>query len=154
MKGISPLVATVLLIALTIGTAVIISTWLTTFTRTSTEIVGGEASTNIICSYGGLNLKSLSYNSTTTKLAGYIENTGTIPLGNISLQIIYDNATDQKLPLCLSGSTVVNCTVANMTLKTREQISFNVWISSNFEKIRVVSNCSTSFDEVSKSDVS
>jgi flagellin-like protein len=42
-KAISPMVATVLLIGFTIAVGAILSVWFTTFTRTQTATVSGEA---------------------------------------------------------------------------------------------------------------
>ena len=152
MKGLSPLVATILLIAFVIGVAGILSVWLTTFTRTTTELVGEETSKTIICSYGGISLYSLKYSN--GFLTGNIENTRSISLGNITLQIIYLNQTSQKNKLCLSGTVAINCTTANVSVSPRELVSFNVSASSNYDKIRVMTNCSSVFDEADKSEVS
>jgi len=144
MKGVSPLIATVLLIAFTVAIGGLISVWLTGFTRTQTESVGSQASTSITCSNGGLSLFSVSYCN--PYLTGKITNTGTVSLGNISLTITFSNAsTTQKRYLQLLGYTV-NLTSAccgNVSLYPSELISFNGTIGgSNYDTIRVVSNCS------------
>lgn len=138
MKGISPLIATVLLIAFTIAVAGIISIWLTSFTKTSSQLVEEEATTQLVCSYGGISLSDLRYSN--NRLSGNVENTRTIVLGDITIQILYTNATSQKEPL-------------NITLEPREKISFNLSASSNYDKIRVMTNCSSVYDEVGSSDV-
>lgn len=154
MKGISALIATVLLIAFTVGTAGIISVWLTGFTKEQTGTIGDQASTSVLCSYGGINLRNLRFNGTTGLLNGSIENTGTIVLGSISLQILYTNASDQKNPLCKVGSQSVNCSTANLTLSAREMSSFSVSIASNYDKIRTYTNCSSVYDEAASTEVS
>ena len=140
MKGVSPLVATVLLIAFTISVAGIISIWLISFSRTSSETIGSEAEKQLICSYGGISLSNLRYSSSAGRMAGEVENTRTIVLGNISIQIMYTNATSQK-------------TALNITLLPREKAAFNISASSNYDKIRVMTNCSSVYDEVTSSDV-
>lgn len=154
MKGISALIATVLLIAFTVGTAGIISVWLTSFTKEQTGTIGNQASNSVICSYGGINLRSLTFNGTTGLLNGSVENTGTVALGNVSLQILYTNSSDQKNPLCKVGSQAVNCTTANLTLSPREMSSFSVAIGSNYDKIRTYTNCSSVYDEAASTEVS
>lgn len=155
MKGISPLIATVLLIAFTVAVAGIVNLWLTSFTRTSSETVSSQATTELICSYGGLSLGGLKYSSSTGNMSGDIENTGTIALGNITLQIIYTNATTNKIHLCLYGTRVESCSVSTFSTVAREKYSFNVSAGgSNYDKIRVISNCSTAYDEASSSEVS
>lgn len=145
MKGIDPLVATVLLIAFTVAVGGIISIWLTGFTQTQTAAVGSQASTSITCSNGGISLSSLGYCS--GYLSGQISNTGTITLGNISITVIYSNSTTtQKFCLNLTGSTVgalVSPCTGNFTLAPSELNTFNFTIGgSNYGTIRVTSNCS------------
>lgn len=151
MKGISPLIATVLLVAFTVGVAGIISLWLTGFTKQQTETIGSQAEVSIVCSYGGINLRNLKFGN--NLLNGTIENTGSIALGNISLQIIYTNASDQKIPLCLVDSRTVACSLANLSLSARELAAFSVSISSNYDRIRAYTNCSTVYDEVASNEV-
>jgi flagellin-like protein len=144
MKGISPLIATVLLIAFTVAVGGIISVWLTGFTRTQTQAVGSQASISITCSNGGIALSYLSYCK--PYLSGILTNTGSISLGNLSLTITYTNASlTEKRYLQLLGSTI-NVTptcCGNLTLSPSELTSFNGSIGgSNYDMIRVVSNCS------------
>lgn len=147
MKGIDPLVATVLLIAFTVAVGGIISIWLTGFTQTQTAAVGSQASTSITCSNGGISLSSLGYCSSNGYLSGQISNTGTISLGNLSITIIYSNSTTtQKFCLNLTGTTVgalaSPCT-GNLTLAPSDLQTFNFTIGgSNYGTIRVTSNCS------------
>lgn len=138
MKGVSPLIATILLIAFTLSVAGIVSIWLTGFARTSTETVGKESSTQLICSYGGIALSSLKFSN--NRLSGSIENTRTIILGNITIQVLYTNASSQTEKLYVS-------------LTPREKYSFNISISNNYDKIRVITNCSSVYDEVGSSEV-
>lgn len=151
-KGISPLVATVLLIAFTVAVAGIIATWLTGFTTTTTEIVGKRSETEVTCAYGSINLRSLKYSN--TYLSGAIENNGLITVGNISLIILYQNATSEKIGLCLSGGTHIRCSVGDMSLLVAEQKSFNVSTGSNYDEIKAITNCSNVVDTAKRSDVS
>ncbi len=154
-KGISPLIATVLLIAFTITVATILSLWLTSFTTTTSESVEQEALKQLECSRGGISLSNLVYNSSTYHLSGRIENNRWIPLGDISLQIVYTNFSTHKINLCLVDNSVVPCTSSNLTIKPREIYFFNVSISSNYDVIRVTTNCSAYgiYDEVQASEV-
>jgi len=140
MKGVSPLIATVLLIAFTISIAGIISIWLIGFSRTSSETIGSEAERQLICSYGGISLSNLRYSSSAGRMSGEVENTRTISLGNISIQIMYTNASSQKVSL-------------NVSLMPREKTSFNISASSNYYRVRVMTNCSSVYDEVDSNDV-
>lgn len=155
VKGISPLIATVLLIAFGVVIAAVLNVWMTGFTKKTSERVEEEAMQQLTCSQGGISLRDLVYNSTTSYLSGKIENTGSITLGEISLQILYTNFTTQKTDLCLSDSTTVVCSLANLTLTPRELASFNISVSSNYDVIRVNNNCTKYgvYDEASRSEV-
>jgi len=139
MKGVSPLIATILLIAFTLSVAGIVSIWLTGFARTSTETVGKESSTQLICSYGGIALSNLKFSN--NRLSGSIENTRTIILGNITIQVLYTNASSPQTEKLY------------VSLTPREKYSFNISISYNYDKIRVITNCSSVYDEVGSSEV-
>lgn len=140
-KGISPFITSVLLIALVIAVAGIYTGWFTNFIRDITSTIKGHGEKKIECSYGGIALDDLEYNSTSEYLSGNIENTNIIPLGNIDLEIFYDNATREKKDL-------------NKVLEPGEKDVFNEAISSNYEKIRVITNCSEIYDEVSSASIS
>ena len=49
LKGISPLIGTVLLVAFTIAVAGIISAWIIPYTKRQTALVGEEAETQTYC---------------------------------------------------------------------------------------------------------
>mgnify|MGYP001773289322 CR=1 FL=1 len=152
-KGISSFVATILLIAFAVSVGGIISSWLLGFTRFSTGNVEREAKTQIVCSYGGIDLRNLKYSS--GYLSGSFSNTGTVPLGNLSLFILLDNASQIRYNLCLSGNSVVNCSDNhNLTILPADIKSFNFSSSNNYDKIRITTNCTNIYDEASRSDVS
>lgn len=151
-KGVSPLVATVLLIAFTVAVAGVVSTWLTGFTTTSTTTIGETATTELICSYGHVAVSDLIYCS--NRIAGVITNTGSITLGNITLQELFTNQTTSTFYLCKSGNSVVTCSGAsNLTLGARESTAFNITIgNSNYGTLRVITNCSSTFAEAKQAD--
>lgn len=139
-KGVSPFIASVLLIALVLAVAAIFSGWFTQFVTRTGETVEEHSEERVTCSYGGIALTDLEYNSTTGNLTGYIENVDIIPLGNIDLEIFYDNATRQEIDL-------------NAELESGEKDALNQAINGNYDKIRVFTNCSNVYDEVSSGSV-
>jgi flagellin-like protein len=145
MKGVSPLVASVLLIAFAIAVAGLYSGWITSFTKVTTEQVQEQSEKKVTCSYGGIALDNIKYNKTTGNISGTIENTDLITLGNIDFEIFYANASREKLDL-------------NMVLEPGERNTFIRRTldmnSTNYDKIRVITNCSNVYDEISSSDVS
>ena len=140
-KGLSPLVSSVLLIAIVIAVAGIYTGWFTNFIREITSTVQGQSEKKVECSYGGIALVDLEYNSTSGYLSGSIENTNNIVLGNIDLEVFYTNTTREKKDM-------------NKVLEPGEMDVFNEVISSNYEKIRVITNCSDVSDEVQSSSIS
>lgn len=155
LKGISPLVATILLIALTVAVAGIISIWANSFARSQTELVGEKSTISITCSYGNINMKNLRFQTASTRLAGTLENIGQISLGNISLSIVYQNASSQSVKLCNDPTGSVSCSVANLSLATAEQQAFNVTIwGSNYDSVKASTNCSSVSDTAQRGDIS
>jgi hypothetical protein len=122
----------------------VFSTWLTSFTKETAEEVEKHSGKRVTCSYGGIVLEDLKYNKTTGNFSGKVENTDIIPLGNIDLEIFYGDDTKGKLDL-------------NMSLEPGEKNVFNNEVikmnSTPFNKIRVITNCSNVYDEVSSVDV-
>jgi len=143
-KGISPFIATVLLIAFAIAVASIFGGWLSTFTQTTTEEVQEHSEKRVTCSYGGIALEDLEYNKTAANFSGKVENTDIITLGNIDFEIFYTDASRTKLDL-------------NMTLDPGEKDTFNRNVNkmntTGYDKVRVITNCSNVYDETTSSDI-
>jgi FlaG/FlaF family flagellin (archaellin) len=155
LKGISPLVATVLLISLVVAIAGIVSQWSTIFAKEQTEIVTEQSKTSITCSYGNINMKDLRFQTAQSRLSGSLENIGQIALGNLTLSIVYQNASSQNVRLCNDPSGSISCSVANLSLSVAERVGFNVSIwGSNYDSIKVSTNCTGVTDSASRGDVS
>jgi len=151
-KGISAIIATVLLIAFTVAVAGILSGWLTSFTNLFTQNVKEQSDTQLTCSYGGISLNSLKFSG--GYLSGNIDNTRTVSLGGLTIQIIFTNKTIQNVKLCSTGTTTVSCSVANASLTPRETTTFNITTTSNYDIIKIYTNCSDVYDQVNSGDVS
>lgn len=144
LKGVSPLVATVLLIAFVVAVAGIISSWANSFASSQTQLVGQQSSISITCSYGHILMQNLRFQSGPQRLSGTIVNTGTIALGNATLSIVYQNATSQNIGLCSDPTGSASCAVGNLTLSVSDQAGFNVTIwGSNYDNVKIRTNCST-----------
>lgn len=154
LKGISPLVATVLLIAFVVAVAGILATWINTFAQEQTELVGDQSNIAISCSYGAVALKNMAFTSAESRLSGTIENNGQISIGGMSVSVVYQNATSQNIPLCNGQTGAVDCASANYTLPVAGQGSFNVSIwGSNYDSVKLITNCSSVSDSVERSDI-
>jgi len=142
MKGINPLIATVLLIAFTVAIAGIVSIWATSFTSTSIKITENQSLQRLNCAYGSIALSDVNFCSTRNELSGRLTNTGLIDLSEITLQQVYSNGTSPTQPLCLSGSSVVECSTSNLTIKSGFLYAFNVsGISSGYDIINLITHC-------------
>lgn len=152
-KGISPIIASVLLIAFTVAVAGIVISWGSNFFTTSTKDIGTAADKEITCSRGSVNIRNLKFSN--PRLSGIIENNGQIALGNFTLSIVYQNATSENIELCAPASGAVNCTTSNLSLAVSHQATFNITIAgTNYQEIRATTNCSSVVDTAKRSDVS
>lgn len=93
-KAVSPLVAAVLLIAVTMTIAAILSYWASGFVRSRTEeweerLPAGE------CSFANFRIYSCSYSDTNGEFTIILENIRNVKLRNITAFVIYDNGTIQ-----------------------------------------------------------
>lgn len=91
-KGISPLLATVILIALTLSVAALLGSWFTSVTRMQTGIIEEEAKTQINCSAANLEIVDVTCSNTTQKIQVIVTNLGNnIPLYNFSTLVTLNN---------------------------------------------------------------
>jgi flagellin-like protein len=149
MKGISPLVATVLLIAFTVAVAGVVSMWVTSFTKSTTTIAERQSRERINCTYGSIALSNVNYCSTTGYLSGRLANNGIVTLGSIRLQEIYENGSSPTQGLCLVGSSIVTCTTANLSIPPGYLYTFNIsGISPGFQSVNVITDCAGVTDVV------
>lgn len=151
-KGISPLIAVVMLIAFVVAVAGILMNWLSGFATQETELVQEKSETSITCSYGSVSAKSAEYSD--PRLSATVENTGQISIGNVTLSVVYQNATSQQVELCGSAGGAVSCSNSNLSLGVGEQESFNVTIwGSNYDSVKVITNCTGVGDELERGDI-
>lgn len=104
-KAISPLVAAVLLIAVTMTIAGMLAYWASSFVRQQTETfqnqtIAGE------CNFADFRVYLCSYNSTTQSISLILNNVANVELRNLTAQIIYANNTIDNKPL--TGSLPAN----------------------------------------------
>ncbi|HLC76960.1 MAG TPA: archaellin/type IV pilin N-terminal domain-containing protein [archaeon] len=139
MKGISPLIASVLLIAFTVSIATLVSGWFSTLTRSTTTTVSNKTSESISCSNAQISIEDvyISAGSVATGSARVIvKNNGYTTIGVNGLQIY--NTTGQNFS---SGFSPVSTFDAG-AIQTFSIVNVSV-IScpSTFSKVIVTSNC-------------
>ncbi len=148
-KGISPLIATVLLIAFTITIATLLASWMTGFTTTQTETTGTTADAEIKCAYGSITIKSMKYNNSDTKLYAEIENNaGDVDLSNITFSIILANSSTYTY------STTCNCNDETLrAAETKIYSNSSVVGGCNIDKVYVTSNCRNAYDVINSNKI-
>ena len=126
MKGISPLVAAVLLIAVTMTIAGILAYWASSFVRSSLPAINN---TDTECAGSNFNVYLASYNSTTKNFTVMLENTGKYNIKISSIDFFYpDKIENHNISEILPVSGAVNRFVVGD-------------VTANYEKYRVVSSC-------------
>lgn len=98
-KGLSPLIATVLLIAFVIAAAGILSNFIIPFTQETTAETTQRASEEIKCSRANIIVKEAKWNGTETKLSLTIENNGWETLENFKASVLRTNKTVNEVLL-------------------------------------------------------
>ncbi len=89
-KGVSPLIAAVLLIAFTMAVAAILTAWVTTFTQEQTETVGEQSEQVIECSYATLSVFDATWDNDSEQMQVTVANTGNIDFRNVTVIVLKD----------------------------------------------------------------
>lgn len=126
--GISPLVAAVLLIAVTMTIAGILAYWATSFVRTSLPETN---QTEAECRFAAFSVYSCTYNNSTKTINFILENLKNIELKNLKVFLIFPNST-------ASSAFLLNDTLpAGGVLKTFQLQN----VADDFTKLVVTTNC-------------
>jgi flagellin-like protein len=126
MKGISPIVAAVLLIAITMSIAGILAYWSASYVEKS---LPSESATT--CELGYFVFDMCKYNSSTQNLVFTLDNKRSVGLNNLTVFVLYTNGSVSSGTLLsgdLPGNSVKSFTVSN--------------VPSDFSEIRVKTQCS------------
>jgi flagellin-like protein len=140
VKGISPLVASVILIAVTMTIAGILSFWATSFVHRGLP-EGENVTQDINCQGAQFRLYSTcNYHSQTKEIVFVLENQRSIDLNFDKLYVFYpDRLEDHVLPGTLAGNELKRFNVSN--------------IETGFEKLQIRTACSGVFIEFNCSQV-
>ncbi len=135
-RGISPLVATFLLIAFTLVVAGILAGWATNLAQQQRALAEE-------CQNAHFLIKSASYNTTSSRLALVVDNWGSLDL-NLSVTIIYKDgstqSTDFYIPAQQVRSTVIDGVQNNIDEVTMRSKRCNmVYDSISSDYIKIVS---------------
>lgn len=151
-KAISPLIATVLLIAFTMTVAVLVQNFFTGFFSTQQSSTTEKATASLNCAYAKLKINSISYNGTSTMLKTRItnenQNSKDSALANITFSLIMRDGT--------STSYGASCNCADESLypgDTKVYSNASVTGGCNITAVYVSSSCSNAKDSVTSSGI-
>ncbi len=134
-KGISPLIASVLLIAFTLAIGAFMSSWLNDVTRKQTS----EATENSRpeCQFANLNIQNVTLaNSTDKKLRIDVENTGTKNVAINNIRLIYND--DKSTYANFTRTTIYAGDLYSLTMYNTTD---NGSIRPDIRKLRLVTDC-------------
>ncbi len=139
MKGISPLIAAVLLIAFTVSIATIVMGWFSTITRETTTTVSNKTTEAVSCSNAQISIEEVYVTAgslATGSARVVVKNTGFQTLGITSLQIL--NTTGHNFSSGFSAVSsfpsggIQSFSITNVSVPT---------CPTTFSKALVTSNC-------------
>jgi flagellin-like protein len=114
-KGISPLIAVIMLIAFTMIVAGILAGWATTFVTQQREELQ-------FCARAQLLIQNANYNDTTRNLVVALFNTGDVPLKGFVARMTYTNNTVVSERTGLEGLEIISQDIKTVTLSTDDTL--------------------------------
>ncbi len=158
MKGISPLIASVLLISITVVTSIFLSGWLSTITTSQTKVIQNTTQTRLQCQYADLYVKNANYTCNNNCTAGTLHTT-TLTVVNsgkktLTIDTIYlRNTTGVVTALALNETKVLN--VGDSLVISNTTRATCAGINRSIELITVTSlNCpTTAYDSTESSEI-
>lgn len=133
-KGISPLIASVLLIAFTLSIGAFMSTWLQDVTKKQTKETVDNSKPE--CQFASLNIQNVTFTNSTTKLRIDVENTGTKSVAINSIRLIY---SDDKNAETNFTRTTINA--GDSYTLVMYNTTTNGSIRPDIRKLRLVTDC-------------
>ena len=158
MKGISPLIASVLLVVITVVTSIFLSSWLSTTTTSQSNAIQNTTQTQLQCQYADLYIKSANYtcNNNCTTGTQHVTSATIVNSGKKTLSInsiFIRNTTGVITSLPLNETKTLN--VGDSLVISNTTRSTCSGINNSIELITVNSlNCpTTAFDSIEGSEI-
>jgi flagellin-like protein len=129
LKGISPLVAAVLLIAITMTIAGGVAYWVTQFVQKSGDTFQSNATSFTDCGLANVAVRSCVYDVNNTRMTIIVDNIGRIDLSGLAAQVIYSNGSISSYTL--NGSIPTN----------RLQSYILSSVSSDYTSVAIKTSC-------------
>ena len=145
-KGISPLIASVLLIAFTLSIGAFMSAWLQDVTKKQTQAAVDNSKPE--CQFSALNIQNVTYTNSTNRLKIDIENTGTKSVAINTIRLIY---SDDLSTQAVFNRTTINAGDAYALIMYNT--TTNNSIRSDIRILRLVTDCSNNNLEYAGSSI-
>jgi len=139
-KGVSPFIASVILILITIVVGSFLASWSQDLAKDQADAV--TKNTKPECNYVFLNVQDLQYDNTTSKLSMLVQNTGTSNTQITGMQLFYDNLTEESLP---------DIFPVDLEAGSLQPFRFNA--SENIKYIQIISSCQDKSIKLYGSDI-
>ncbi len=136
MKGISPLIASVFLIVIVVSLASIITTWMTTFVKSTQETVGERASETLDCSNAEITIDNVFLSPSEKTARIIVRNSGFVD------GLVIQSA--QIIDISGNSYSATNLPIENFNKGDIVSIEFayhNIETCSDFLKAIVSTNC-------------
>lgn len=152
-KAVSPLIATVLLIAITLAIGGFMSLWTQQIARSQTEQAVGASKPE--CAYVSYDVKNATYDTVTNRTKFDVENTGTKNILIDKVQIVY--VDDMSTYAAQDNGTILPS--KRLDVGTKEPFNFgntttNSTVRQDMRYIRVISSdCPTRTVEVTSTQI-
>jgi len=138
-KGISPLIAAVLLIAFTVSISMIVMGWFGTFTRTTTTNITETSKTAVSCATASIEIDHVYVDNTANITKFVVENTGQV---NLTVNALIVNTTGG---MCINNS---DTPVGAGKMATISMSNCTGITNTTFSKALVTTSCPGITDEV------
>lgn len=130
MKGVSPLVASVLLVAFTVSVAMLYSGWLSSFAKETSENVSLQSLSAVECSSANAKLYSIYLENSTSNSTAILVNEGGVDLQLRAVLIVDNGSLVNSTPTPVPKGTSVSIQIPNSSINC-----------GKIEKASMVSNC-------------
>ena len=116
-KGMSPLIASVLLIAVTVGVAAILINWMTSYTKGQTSKISSQSTTE--CTYKNIDFTDTpGHNITNGNITLYLENSGSSAVNSTQQYVKIGDSVypcNASINLAVGEPAVITLTASNCT---------------------------------------
>ena len=129
-KGISPLIAAVLLIAFTMAVAGILTAWVTTFTQDTADQTGEAGEELLDCSSARVRIQDAYFNNDTSDVSVVVTNEGSVPFEEWTEDVGREVADPPRHPglrvsVFEAGGGVNEAEIGNLTVGESSSVTFD-----------------------------